>query len=86
MLSSDFCLGFVAFFELLYASIVSRISAKLGFLMSSLAFLFMVFTYSYIYMISMVVLAIISLRFVIRALIGDDILGFSVNCSDLLCS
>ena len=67
----------LTFFKLLDASIVSRSSSKLCFRISSLAFFFMVLHISTYYMGSMVVLlSIISLRFFVRTLVGDDIFGF----------
>ena len=67
----------LTFFKLLYASIVSRISSKLCFRISSIAFFVMVLHISTCSMWSLGVLfSIISLRFFIRALVGDDIFGF----------
>ena len=67
----------LTFFKLLDASIVSRISSKLCFRISSFAFFFMVLHISIYSMWSLGVLfSIISLRFFIRALVGDDIFGF----------
>ena len=67
----------LTFFKLLDASIVSLISSKLCFRISSLAFFFMVLhisTYS-IWCLG-VLFSIISLRLFIRALVGDDIFSF----------
>ena len=67
----------LTFFKLLVASIVSRISSKLCFRISSLAFFFMVLHISTYSMWSLGVLfSIIYLRFFIRALVGDDIFCF----------
>ena len=67
----------LTFFKLLDASIVSRIYSKLCFQISSLPFFFMVLHISTYSMWSLEVLfSIISLRFFIRALVGDDIFGF----------
>ena len=67
----------LTFFKLLVASIVSRISSKLCFRLSSLAFFFMVLHISTYSMWSLGVLfSIISLRFFIRALVGNGIFGF----------
>ena len=64
-------------FKLLDALIVSRISSKLCFRISSLTFFFTVFHISTYSMWSLgVSFSIISLRFFIRALVGDDISGF----------
>ena len=66
----------LTFFKLLDASIVSRISSKLCFRISSVAFFFMVLHISTYYMWSLWVLfSIISLRFFIRAHVSDDIFG-----------
>ena len=67
----------LTFFKLLDASIVSLISSKLCFRISSLAFFFMVLHIS-IYSIWClgVLFSIISLRLFIRALVGDDIFSF----------
>ena len=66
----------LTFFRLLDASIVSRISSKLCFRISSLAFFFMVLHISTYCVWSLGVLfSIISLRFFIRSLVGDDIFG-----------
>ena len=71
------CVFFLTFFKLLVASIVSRISSKLCFRISPPAFFFMVLHISTYSMWSLGVLfSIISLRFFIRALVGDDIFGF----------
>ena len=67
----------LTFFKLLDASIVSWISSKLCFRISSFAFFFTVLHISTYYLWSLGVLfSIISLRFFIRALVGDDIFGF----------
>ena len=67
----------LTFFKLLVASSVSRISYKLCFRISSLAFFFMVLHISTYYMWSLGVLfSIIYLSFFIKALEGDDIFGF----------
>ena len=67
----------LTFFKLLDASIVSRISSKLCFRISSFAFFVMVLHISTYYMWSLGVLfSIISLRFFVRALVGDDMFGF----------
>ena len=66
----------LTFFKLLDASIVSRISSKLCFRISSPAFLFMVLHISTYSKWSLEVFFSISLRFFIRALVGDNMLGF----------
>ena len=68
----------LTFFKLLDSSIVSQILSKLCFrISSSFAFFFMVLHISTYSMWSLGVLfSIISLRFFIRALVGDDIFGF----------
>ena len=67
----------LTFFKLLDASIVSLISSKLCFRISSFAFFFMVLHISTYSMWSLgVSFSIIYLRFFIRALVGDDIFGF----------
>ena len=67
----------LTFFKLLDASIVSRISPKLYFRISSLAFVFMVLHVSPYVMWSLGVLFfIIYLRFSIRALVCDNVVGF----------
>ena len=67
----------LTFFKLLVASIVSRMSSKLCFRISSLAFFCMVLHISTYSMWSLGVLFSINyLRFFIGALVGDDIFGF----------
>ena len=67
----------LTFFKLLGVSIVSRISSKLCFRISSLTFFFTVLHISTYSMCSLGVLfSIIYLRFFIRVLVGDDIFGF----------
>ena len=71
----------LTFFKLLDASIVSRISSKLCFRISSFAFFFMVLHISTYSMWSLGVLfSIISLRFFIRALVGYLIPNVRTNC------
>ena len=80
----------LTFFKLLDASIVSQISSKLCFRTSCFAFFFVVLLVLHISTYSMwslwVLISVISLRFFIRALVGDDILGVSVSWFVLLCS